>query len=135
MISGSANVKKASSRLRPYSRIWLRSSWRKSLIPLPRRLLSPLSLSSPCLAAAPPCRRVLLGGIASDVSFRLRLRKREVDLFEAGLAHLEPVELLAALDPRFCHLGGDRRGLVGLAGDAPPCSGPADPGSGGGRHR
>src|SRR6266487_1167749 len=117
MISGSAKVKKASSRLRPYSRIWLRSSWRKSLILLPRRRSPPLSLSSPCLAAAPPCRRGLLAGIASDASFRLRLRQREVDLLEAGFAHLEPVELLAALDRGLGQLMEDARRLVGLDDD------------------
>src|SRR6185436_16325907 len=78
-----------------------------------------------------PCRRVLLGGIASDASFRLCLRERKVDLLEAGLAHLEPVELLAALDRRLCQLVEDARGLVGLDDDDLAVSAVADLSRGG----
>src|SRR5438105_5131984 len=64
-----------------------------------------------------PWRRGLLGGIASDASFRLRLSEREVDLLETGPADLQPVELLAALDRRLRQLVENARRLIGLDHD------------------
>src|SRR4029450_6392964 len=97
MISGSANVKSASSRLRQYSRSWERSSRRSSLI---RRRSPPSGGRYSQAGFGPPQRQSRHGlqvGIASDASLLFRLHQREVDLLEARLAHLEPLELLAPL--------------------------------------